>query len=313
MRSNKIVPMKGNLPISNLHTPAQNLKPPAPAPKSKTDPKQTGKPQQPTKTPINKTDPSSNEINVEVGESKCSLIFGYTLSLPFIMMAGWYGYMMYTFQKVTKTEGYSTSAAIENVLNVTIKAKLPLANEFAPYYRYFLSVYLSKDYYVFMGTAIAHVISLLILAVFVFNLSFSHVNQQSFTALAFGNLRIRRVIKRFFSYSKTKGLVTLFISLIFSSVYALPFIMVPMISKGTFEPVLTGDVSSSVFKYLHYVYYSASLGAASSILIIWFAFLTACFKFFGPQYLDFEYMRAQKRRKQEKKRGTVVMGVARIG
>lgn len=301
MSSNKVVPMKGTIP-----------RPPQP----KLNPKSSKDPQPPAKDAASKTNLKSvipdNEDLIEVGESKCSRIFGYTLAFPFVLMALWYGYMMFTFREVITHPNYNTAAAVENVLNVTLQANLPLAKEFAPYYRYFLSVYLSNDFYTFLGASIAHVLALLLLGLFVFNLSFSQVNQQSFTSLAFGNMTLRRFFKTILGYSKSKGLIALYLALTFSSLYALPFVMVPVPSKATFEPVLTGNVSSP-FNYLHYVYYSASLGAASVILVIWYTLLAGCFKLFGPYYPDFKYMSENRKKQKKMKPKSVVMGVAPIG
>lgn len=283
---------------------------PQPRPIPKTNAQSTSS--QTTKAADGKEKPAAEEKreddwHVEVGEGRCSRGFGYTLAVPFLMMAVWYTYMMITFRGIIVDPNYDTQAAVDHIVNISVQAGLPLAAEFAPYYRTFLSLYISKDYYLFVGMATAHVFCLCMLGLLVFNLTFVKINQQVFTALAFGNYSLRRGIRGLLTWGK--GITAWYLAITFSGLYALPFIIVPIPSKATFDPVLGTDVNDYV-KYMHYVYYSASIGTGSVCLIAGYTFITFCFKIFGEEFPDFVYMETIRKQRRKAEHKPVVMPVA---
>lgn len=246
------------------------------------------------------------EPYVDVGEGRCSRCLGYSLAFPFLIMGVWCAYNLYLFREITLDSRYSLDTTVTSIIATTKVADSSISETLAPYYEHFLRIYLTTDLWTFYTVGSTNIIAMFVLAVFVFTLTYSKVNQHSFTALAFGNLTIRKYLRK--CMISVPSVSTFYIALTFTSLYAAPFILAPVPSQATFVSVLQGSLKSPVH-YFHFGLFSFAVSALSSSLVILYGFMTLAFMIFGPRQPDFEDF-FQEQEQENKEKGVQAAGVS---
>lgn len=220
-----------------------------------------------------------------MSEGKTSRVIGYSYSVPFVLAAGWHFYTAILYYN--KVSGPKTYDALKAGLAAS-KITLPsIADTFFAYV--VKELWFSGSFNTYYGVHGGVAVVLLVQGLFMFNVSFCRINQHSYTALAFGHLGLRSMIRTIIESSK--GITALVLAGISAPLFSLFMVTSPqLLSQGVLVPaVAVGSKVVAGFdigSYIGYVYALVLLAPVPAAVVLVYALITVLLKMCAYPYPD---------------------------